>query len=284
MKRLSWRLRAFTMVELLVVIAIIGILSGLVAVSVGPIQRKSRDAQRKTDLQVMRTGLETFKSDAKIYPNYTYFLGKNSAGSAVNANFELASALTDCQNDSYGPLSGNPTGWAGFATSVDYNSAQLRQGFASVNALLLCLKTTEKFVQDPQTETLAAESNYQYRVSYDYANFLISAQLENLNDPGLEALTGDSQKRYYEGNGKTNRQLANSSVDFANQLTGGAVSQSSGYYFYQCSKGLVDSVSQDLDPDQRSSSTYQPLSYNGSSYQLNSNCTDAVLPLSFGNN
>ena len=62
----------FTLIELLVVIMIIGI---LVAISVFGIQgsrEAARDARRKADLELIRSGLEIYKSDCGTYPAATY--------------------------------------------------------------------------------------------------------------------------------------------------------------------------------------------------------------------
>lgn len=61
--------KAFTLIELLIVIAIIGILAGILFVSIGtaPLQ-KSRDVKRVADMQNLRTALTLYYSDNNVYP------------------------------------------------------------------------------------------------------------------------------------------------------------------------------------------------------------------------
>src|SRR5512135_3043511 len=59
--------KAFTLIELLVVIAIIAILVGLSIFGLEGARRSSRDARRKTDLELIRSGLEIYKSDCNGY-------------------------------------------------------------------------------------------------------------------------------------------------------------------------------------------------------------------------
>lgn len=58
----------YTLLELLVVIAIIGILIALGTVSYSTVQKKSRDAKRKSDLKNIQTGLEQYNSVYGKYP------------------------------------------------------------------------------------------------------------------------------------------------------------------------------------------------------------------------
>lgn len=61
--------RGFTLIELLVVISIIGILMGLLLVSFQGARTSARDGKRKTDLEQIRSALETCRSDTGSYPD-----------------------------------------------------------------------------------------------------------------------------------------------------------------------------------------------------------------------
>lgn len=54
--------RGFTLIELLVVIAIIGILSGVVYVSMGGIRANGRDARRQSDIRNITTAMEVYNN------------------------------------------------------------------------------------------------------------------------------------------------------------------------------------------------------------------------------
>lgn len=69
----------FTLIELLVTIAIIGILAAIATTTAGQVRMQGRDARRKSDLELIRSGLEIYKSDCKAYPSSL------SSGSALSA-------------------------------------------------------------------------------------------------------------------------------------------------------------------------------------------------------
>jgi len=61
--------KAFTLIELLVVISIIGILVAISAFALGGARESARDGKRKSDLELIRSGLEIYKADCDEYPD-----------------------------------------------------------------------------------------------------------------------------------------------------------------------------------------------------------------------
>jgi len=65
----AWALKkGFTIIELLVAIVVIGILIGIVVVSYGTIQQRSRDAERESDITQIKIALEKYHAEKSMYP------------------------------------------------------------------------------------------------------------------------------------------------------------------------------------------------------------------------
>lgn len=296
----------FTLVELLIVITIIGILMTLAAMAFLPAQKRVRDSKRKADLSAFQTGLKLFESDFKVYPNPTMYLGTVSSAATgdENNNLGLEADIATCQGSGVGgagmftmPQITNPSVASLNAASGNgtyYTIYTMRPGFESTNNFLVCLKLLDKVYQDVSFPT-AGQSSYQYRISYDYSEYIVTARLENTSD--REAVTylfsdttnkgSSAYPRYQDGNGNKTRQLdddtnANPIDSTSNPIDstygeldtdiagrGGFYTISSaptafstyrdGWYFYQCSKKPDGSS---IPLDDRSSPTYAPLVLN----------------------
>ncbi|MCD6094367.1 reverse transcriptase-like protein [bacterium] len=69
-KELSLRKKSsFTLIEILVVIAIMAVLAGTIIASVGSSRTSARDARRIQDIDQIKTALEFYFDDYKVYPN-----------------------------------------------------------------------------------------------------------------------------------------------------------------------------------------------------------------------
>ncbi len=262
--------RAFSLIELLTVIAIIGILITLVTVAIRPIQMKSRDARRKSDINLVASGLSLFKSDFKVYPNYTMVLGTNSNTGYLNSSLDIAQDASNCQANQAG--SGNTSDFTADLTNNFINST-VKPGFIPINSLLICLKYIDKSVADP---TQAGRLGYQYRVAYDYADSLVSASLENTKDSDISQLFDNTNdKQFFVGVGKTVPQL-NDDSDVASKyfsLTPGAHNDHDGFYLYQCGADAA-SPGTPLLPDDKSGSNYQPIKINAGARAANAQCAN----------
>lgn len=66
------KVRGFTLIELLVVIAIIGLLAGIIMVSLSNAKAKSRDARRQADIKNIQLALAVYYNENGMYPKNIY--------------------------------------------------------------------------------------------------------------------------------------------------------------------------------------------------------------------
>lgn len=69
------RSKGFTLIELLVVISIIGVLAAVSIFGLSGARESSRDARRKSDLELIKSGLELYRADCNRYPPVMAFNG-----------------------------------------------------------------------------------------------------------------------------------------------------------------------------------------------------------------
>lgn len=260
LERVKWN-------QLWLSLTVIAVVILVIISSVRPAQVRNRDASRKADLALISGGLASFIEDYKVYPNPTYNLGSfTDRDNAKQANFGLGLEIADCvSGDKVSPntlinQSQDPDFDLGAVTAekLDQAALKLRPGYLALNNFFTCLGYTEGLVQDP---LFVGINRYQYRVSYDYKNFLLAARLESETDSeGRYSLFADGAiyptSWYFTGNGLEVRQLDDDS-DLSGEfyeISGVPGSRLDGNYFYQC---YLDGKGAVISEDRRS--TIAPL-------------------------
>ncbi len=99
--------QGFTLIELLVVLSIMAIIIGLTLFGIGGARESSRDAKRKADLELIRTGIEVYRADCNKYPSGngdpvailgTSLVGDGSSSACPSANSYIGKVPSDPQD------------------------------------------------------------------------------------------------------------------------------------------------------------------------------------------
>jgi prepilin-type N-terminal cleavage/methylation domain-containing protein len=101
----------FTLVELLIVMGIIGVLATFFIGSYTGVQRKARDANRKSDLAQLSKSLELYFNDYRRYPTADAsgkIMGCPSAPAPVACDWNNTDQFTDGKTVYYKTIPGDP--------------------------------------------------------------------------------------------------------------------------------------------------------------------------------
>ncbi|HCR35779.1 hypothetical protein A2130_00650 [Candidatus Woesebacteria bacterium GWC2_33_12] len=126
--------KAFTLIELLVVISIIGILIAISIFGLSGARESARDARRKSDLELIRSGLELYKADCNTYPGSITF-GNSLIGSGTPTSCAVANTYISL-------IPADPVAGKNYVYQVsgsEYNlCASLEQGGTTINCGSSC--------------------------------------------------------------------------------------------------------------------------------------------------
>ncbi len=89
--------KGFTLIELLVVISIIGVLAAVSIFGLSGARESARDARRKSDLELIKSGLELYRADCNTYPSTlgTSLSGSGATTACATTNTYITSVPVD---------------------------------------------------------------------------------------------------------------------------------------------------------------------------------------------
>ena len=151
----------FTLIELLVVIAIIGILSSIVLVSLNAARVKGTDTRTLSDVQEMRTWLET-QYNGTGYPvlNAGVLNCNAAANSDTTATFGTCVTTTDANATALNSDAYNASGNSIFISVNPNGGAYAIRGYQKSTSKYFCIDSTGATNQtDSGTNTTVARCN-----------------------------------------------------------------------------------------------------------------------------
>lgn len=154
---------AFSLIELLISVSIIGVLTLAVLVVIEPakIRAKTRDAQRRSDLQTIKSALELYITDNKTYP--TSGDGSTCGSSHV---WEKISGLSGSNRSCLHQALTTVTNGSSYLEVIPYDPSK---------------KDDSSYPSDPCIPALATDPyRYNYISSSDGARYILTAIMEDL--------------------------------------------------------------------------------------------------------
>lgn len=116
-------IKAFTLVELLIVVSLLAILTGVILNVLNPagLRAKSRDSQRRADIEKLRSALELYYADNREYPTAANWTPLSSVSGLVPA---YISTLPIDPSGAAGTVCSN-SGWRDYAYYSDGSTYNL---------------------------------------------------------------------------------------------------------------------------------------------------------------
>jgi len=95
--------QGFTLVELLIIIAVIGLLAGMVVISMKNVKAKARDTQRVSDVGTIAKALNMYQNGINVYPIFDgYITGTDVLSTTLkNAGAINAMPIDPTNTDNY---------------------------------------------------------------------------------------------------------------------------------------------------------------------------------------
>lgn len=101
--------KGFTLIEVLAASVIIAVLIAIGVVSYASVNRRSRDAKRKSDLEQIRSALEMYRADKTAYP------AVNTSGFNTAGNLNTGNEMTGLVDDYMSAIPTDPLSTSGYS-------------------------------------------------------------------------------------------------------------------------------------------------------------------------